>query len=101
MLPTTFSHMLNPNPSLATLPPGVDARTMSIISRIYVGSIHFELTEEHIRAVFSRFGHIRDISLQLDPLSGRHKGFCFIEFDVPEAAQMAQLAMNGADLGGR
>ncbi|KAI9591937.1 hypothetical protein BDF19DRAFT_453539, partial [Syncephalis fuscata] len=85
-----FNSALNPNPSLAALPLGVDARTMSIISRIYVGSIHFELAEEHIRAV-----------LQLDPLSGRHKGFCFIEFDVPEAAHMAQNLMNGAELGGR
>ncbi|KAI8057058.1 hypothetical protein BDF22DRAFT_641921 [Syncephalis plumigaleata] len=96
-----FNGALNPNPALISLPSGVDARTMSIISRIYVGSIHFELTEEHIRAVFSQFGYIRDVSLQLDPVSGRHKGFCFIEFDVPEAAHMAQTSMNGAELGGR
>ncbi|RKP27395.1 hypothetical protein SYNPS1DRAFT_26954, partial [Syncephalis pseudoplumigaleata] len=96
-----FNGALNPNPALTALPPGVDARTMSIISRIYVGSIHFELTEEHLRAVFSQFGYPRDISLQLDPVTGRHKGFCFIEFDVPEAAQMAQASMNGAELGGR
>ena len=34
-------------------------------------------------------------------LLGRHKGFCFLEYDIPEAAQLALEQMNNAMLGGR
>ena len=32
---------------------------------------------------------------------GRHKGFCFLEYEIPEAAQLALEQMNNAILGGR
>jgi len=36
-----------------------------------------------------------------DSVTGHHKGFAFLEFEVPEAAQLAQDAMNGKLMGGR
>ncbi|KAJ2549268.1 hypothetical protein GGH95_006276 [Coemansia sp. RSA 1836] len=36
-----------------------------------------------------------------DPATGRHKGFGFVEYDVPEAATLAMEAMNGMMVGGR
>ncbi|KAJ1805257.1 hypothetical protein LPJ56_005415, partial [Coemansia sp. RSA 2599] len=79
----------------------MDARTLSVISRIYVGSINFELTEEHIHQVFSEFGAVRSVSMSKDPATGRHKGFGFVEYEVPEAAALALETMNGTMLGGR
>jgi poly(U)-binding-splicing factor PUF60 len=76
-------------------------RNYCTLSRIYVGSIHFELTEEPVRIVFSQFGAIKNISMSTDPVTKKHKGFCFIEFDTPEAAALATQIMNGADFGGR
>ncbi|RUS16786.1 hypothetical protein BC937DRAFT_90813 [Endogone sp. FLAS-F59071] len=92
------SLLLSANPLLAT---GIDLRPLSVLSRIYVGSINFELNEAHIKAVFGQFGSIKSVSMSVDPATGKHKGFCFIEFETPEAAAMALDAMNGADLGGR
>ncbi|KAJ2783202.1 hypothetical protein GGI15_002666 [Coemansia interrupta] len=86
------------NPGLLA---GVDARALSIMSRLYVGSINFELTDEHIHQVFSEFGPVRSVSMSKDPASGRHKGYGFVEFEVPEAAALALEAMNGTVLGGR
>ncbi|KAJ1884182.1 hypothetical protein LPJ71_009807, partial [Coemansia sp. S17] len=43
------------NPGLLA---GVDVRNLSVMSRLYVGSINFELTEEHIQRVFSEFGSV-------------------------------------------
>ncbi|KAK9764436.1 hypothetical protein K7432_008058, partial [Basidiobolus ranarum] len=86
------------NPKLNT---GTDLRTISVLSRIYVGSIYFELSQEHIRAVFSQFGYVKNISMSVNPLTGKHKGFCFIEFETPEAANLALETMNGTELSGR
>ncbi|OLY83300.1 Poly(U)-binding-splicing factor PUF60 [Smittium mucronatum] len=86
------------NPGLMA---GMDVRSLSLLSRIYVGSINFEITEQHIRKVFTEFGFIKHISMSSDPLTGRHKGFGFVEYDVPESANMALEAMDGTMLGGR
>ncbi|RKP06188.1 hypothetical protein THASP1DRAFT_31995 [Thamnocephalis sphaerospora] len=89
------------NPALREFPRGIDTRIHMILSRIYVGSINFELTETHLRSAFSQFGVVRTVSMQMDAATGRHKGFCFVEFEVPEAAEMALSRMNGTELGGR
>ncbi|KAI9502003.1 hypothetical protein BX070DRAFT_35335 [Coemansia spiralis] len=86
------------NPGLLS---GLDPRNVSVMSRLYVGSINFELTDEHIHRVFSEFGPVRSVSMSKDPVSGRHKGFGFVEYDVPEAATLAMEVMNGTILGGR
>ncbi|GBC00242.1 hypothetical protein RclHR1_00380010 [Rhizophagus clarus] len=90
--------LLSSNPGLAS---GIDPRSLSVLSRIYVGSINFELTEQHLRVVFGQFGAIKSVSMSLDTLTGKHKGFCFIEFETPEGASLALESMNGAELGGR
>ncbi|KAJ2034444.1 hypothetical protein IW146_005837 [Coemansia sp. RSA 922] len=86
------------NPGLLA---GVDVRNLSVMSRLYVGSINFELTEEHIQRVFSEFGSVSSVSMAKDPATGRHKGFGFVEYDVPEAATLAMDVMNGMMVGGR
>ncbi|KAJ2473354.1 hypothetical protein IWW56_005999 [Coemansia sp. RSA 2131] len=92
-------------PAASTVNPGlrsgVDARTLSVLSRVYVGSINFELTEEHMRRVFGEFGSVCSVSMARDTATGRHKGFGFVEFDVPEAAALAMDSMDGTMLGGR
>ncbi|KNC97463.1 uncharacterized protein SPPG_07380 [Spizellomyces punctatus DAOM BR117] len=88
-------------PNAASLAAGVEARSIAVMSRIYVGSINFELTEQHIKAVFNQFGYVKSVSMTIDPATGKHKGFCFVEYEVPEAAELALDLMNGAELGGR
>ncbi|KAI7857719.1 hypothetical protein BDC45DRAFT_500505 [Circinella umbellata] len=80
---------------------GVDIRTLSVLARIYIGSINFELTEAHIRTAFQQFGTIKTISMSMNPVTMRHKGFCFLEYETPEAASLAVDTLNGADFGGR
>eukprot|EP00760_Papus_ankaliazontas_P015154 PhM_4_TR16375/c0_g1_i1/m.77392 len=58
--------------------------------RIYVGSIHFEATETALRDVFQQYvGPVKFLSLQPDPTTGHHRGFCFIEFYSPEHVEKA------------
>lgn len=36
-----------------------------------------------------------------DPITQKHKGFAFVEYEIPEGAQLALEQMNGAMMGGR
>lgn len=36
-----------------------------------------------------------------DPVTQKHKGFAFVEYEIPEGAQLALEQMNGAMMGGR
>lgn len=76
-------------------------RALALMCRIYIGSINFELNEESIRASFIPFGPIKMIDLSWDSATGRHKGFAFVEYELPEAAQLALEQMNNVMMGGR
>lgn len=76
-------------------------QALILMCRVYVGSISFELREETIRAKFDPFGAIKSINMSWDPVTLKHKGFAFVEYELPEAAQLALEHMNGIQLGGR
>lgn len=46
--------------------------------RLYVGNIHFSITEEDIRTVFEPFGELEFAQLQKDE-TGRSKGYGFVQ----------------------
>uniref|UniRef100_A0A0K0FKT3 Poly(U)-binding-splicing factor PUF60 (inferred by orthology to a human protein) n=1 Tax=Strongyloides venezuelensis TaxID=75913 RepID=A0A0K0FKT3_STRVS len=77
------------------------AQALSLMARVYIGSISFEVREEQIKETFSAFGPIKSINMSWDAITGHHKGFAFLEFEVPEAAILAQETMNGRIMGGR
>ena len=72
-----------------------------LMCRVYVGSINFEVKEDTIKQAFLPFGPIRSISMSWDPITQKHKGFAFVEYEVPEAAQLALEQMNGVIISGR
>ena len=72
-----------------------------LMCRIYVGSINFEVREEQLRQMFSPFGPIKTVSMSWDPLTQKHKGFAFIDYETPEAAQLSLDQMNGQFLSNR
>ncbi|VDP98003.1 unnamed protein product [Trichobilharzia regenti] len=77
------------------------AQTLSLLNRIYVGSISYDLREDAIKKVFSPFGLVRSVNLSWDSLNLKHKGFAFVEFEHPEAAFLASQSTNSISLGGR
>ncbi|KAL2914456.1 hypothetical protein HK105_206023 [Polyrhizophydium stewartii] len=68
---------------------GLDPKVLSGLSRVYVGSIPFDRNEEQMRMAFSPFGAVKSVSMTYDPATGRHKGFCFVEFETPEATVLS------------
>uniref|UniRef100_A0A8C7W2K2 RNA binding motif protein 39b n=1 Tax=Oncorhynchus mykiss TaxID=8022 RepID=A0A8C7W2K2_ONCMY len=69
--------------------------------RLYVGSLHFNITEDMLRGVFEPFGRIESIQLMNDSETGRSKGYGFISFADAECAKKALEQLNGFELAGR
>ncbi|KAF8982975.1 hypothetical protein BGZ46_000255 [Entomortierella lignicola] len=94
----TISSVTEPEPSLAVANLVEQRKSLC---RVYVGSISFEATEDDVRQKLSRFGDIKELVLKVDPATGKHRGFCFVEYDLPEAAILAVQASESVDVGGR
>uniref|UniRef100_A0A4W4EYM8 RRM domain-containing protein n=1 Tax=Electrophorus electricus TaxID=8005 RepID=A0A4W4EYM8_ELEEL len=69
--------------------------------RLYVGSLHFNITEDMLRGIFEPFGRIDSIQLMMDSETGRSKGYGFITFADAECAKKALEQLNGFELAGR
>lgn len=80
------------------LPPGVSGHHGGIL---YVGSLHFNLTEADIKQVFEPFGELEFVDLHKDPMTGRSKGYAFVQYKKAEDAKMALEQMDGFELAGR
>ncbi|KHJ40094.1 hypothetical protein D918_09853 [Trichuris suis] len=69
--------------------------------KLYVGSLHFNITEEMLRGIFEPFGKIESVQLLKDPESGRSRGYGFITFHNADDAKKAMEQLNGFELAGR
>ncbi|KAK3704981.1 Phosphatidylinositol-3-phosphatase SAC1 [Vermiconidia calcicola] len=68
--------------------------------RLYVGNIHFSITEDDLKNVFEPFGELEFVQLQKEE-QGRSKGYGFVQFIDPTQAKEALEKMNGFELAGR
>lgn len=69
--------------------------------KLYVGNIAFSVTEEKLKELFSRHGSVVSVRIITDKISGRSRGFGFVEMGSGGEAQRAVAALNGADFEGR
>jgi RNA recognition motif-containing protein len=70
-------------------------------NKLYVGNLSFDMTDEELRDAFSEFGEIVSAVVVKDRISGRSRGFGFVEFSNEESAQNAKGAMNDKEIKGR
>jgi len=68
--------------------------------RLYVGNVHFSVSEDDLRHVFESYGNVEYVSLQRDD-TGRSRGYGFVQYSDPKCAKEALDKMNGFDLAGR
>jgi len=95
LMQQTMSHQQNQTKSLQK------QQAVTVMCKIYVGCINYDTREDAIKQAFIPFGPIRSISMSWDPLTQKHKGFAFVEYEKPEAAQLALEQMNGILISGR
>ena len=70
-------------------------------SKLYVGNIAFEVTEQDLQTLFNGIGGVQSVKLISDAYTGRSRGFGFVELDSAEAAEKAIGQFNGYALKGR
>lgn len=67
---------------------------------IYVGNLSPKTTETDLRQAFETFGEVDTAKIIKDNVTGRSRGFGFVEMPNQEQAQAAIAGLNGHDLGG-
>jgi len=67
---------------------------------IYVGNLPFSTTEEEIRELFSQHGNVQSVKLIVDRVTGKSRGFGFVDMDQ-EGVSAAIDALNGHSIEGR
>ena len=69
--------------------------------KIYVGNLPYQLTRDELKDLFQQHGEVTDVHIITDKLTGRSKGFGFIEMPADSDAQAAIQKLNGFDFKGR
>jgi len=70
-------------------------------TRLYVGSLSYNTTEDALRDMFSQAGTVVSATIITDKYSGRSKGFGFVDMSSEEEAEKAIEMFNGQELDGR
>jgi RNA recognition motif-containing protein len=71
-------------------------------TRLFVGNLSFNTTEDTLRSVFAETGMtVNEIKMVTDRETGRPRGFAFVEMADQASATKAMDALNGRELDGR
>ena len=68
---------------------------------IYVGNLAYSTNDESLRSAFAAYGEVASARVVSDRMTGRSKGFGFVEMPDRAQAQAAIDALNGQELDGR
>ena len=68
---------------------------------IYCGNLPYNVVEEDLREIFEEYGDVASVKIINDKLTGRSKGFGFVEMDDDNEARKAIEELNNAELSGR
>ncbi len=68
---------------------------------IYVGNLPYSITEDSLRSLFEQFGAVTSTKIVVDQISGRSKGFAFVDMPEDEEGEAAIEKLNGHELDGR
>ncbi|OGT46127.1 MAG: hypothetical protein A3E82_00475 [Gammaproteobacteria bacterium RIFCSPHIGHO2_12_FULL_38_11] len=70
-------------------------------SKIYVGNLSYNTTEDELRDLFSQYGSVAEVKLIIDFSTGRSKGFAFVSYASSQDCENAVEKVNGYQMGGR
>ena len=69
--------------------------------KLFVGNLPYETMEQDLETLFTQAGQVETVSVVRDRVTGRARGFAFVEMATDEAAQKAITDLHGHQLGGR
>jgi RNA recognition motif-containing protein len=70
-------------------------------TKLYVGNLAFQTTSEELQQLFAQAGTVASASVVEDRMTGRSRGFAFVEMSTKEEATAAIEQLNGKEVGGR
>ena len=70
------------------------------MTKLYVGNLSFDTTEDSLRALFTQHGTVESAKIVSDRDTGRPRGFGFVEMPNADASRAMQ-ALNGKEFEGR
>ncbi len=70
-------------------------------TKLYVGNLSFNTTENELQELFSQAGTVQEVSLMQDKFTGKSRGFAFVTMSSEEDAQNAISKLNGQTVEGR
>jgi cold-inducible RNA-binding protein len=69
--------------------------------KLYVGNLPFETTENDLQDLFEQHGQVNEVTLMMDRMTGKSRGFAFVTMNDKAQADAAMAALNGKELAGR
>ena len=70
-------------------------------NKLFVGNISWDASDEDLKQMFAAHGEVTSARIVTDKMTGKSRGFGFVEMATDEQAQAAIAALDGADLAGR
>ena len=70
-------------------------------TKLFVGGLSYETTEATLKETFAQAGTVESATIIIDKMSGRSKGFGFVEMSTEDEAKKAVEMFNGKELDGR
>jgi RNA-binding protein 23/39 len=82
--------------------PFIDKNGKQVESqKVYVGGLDPTVTDEHLLAIFSQFGQLDKVNMQIDPATNISRGYAFLSYRDPKDANLAIQTMAGQVIAGR
>jgi len=70
-------------------------------NRIYVGNMNYATTEDEMRDLFAQYGEVKRVTIVTDKVTGRPRGFAFVEMASDDQAAAAIAGLNNTQFAGR
>jgi RNA recognition motif-containing protein len=70
-------------------------------NRLFVGNLSYQTMENDLQDYFSQAGVVTSVNLMLDKVTGKSRGFAFVEFSSAEEANKAVEEFHGKEFQGR
>ncbi|PIR85253.1 RNA-binding protein [Candidatus Kaiserbacteria bacterium CG10_big_fil_rev_8_21_14_0_10_45_20] len=69
--------------------------------KLFVGNVPYSITEDQLKEIFSEAGTVESVAIITDKMTGRPRGFVFVEMSSDEEAAKAVEILNGKEVEGR
>ncbi|MGD9393892.1 MAG: RNA-binding protein [Dehalococcoidia bacterium] len=63
--------------------------------KLYVGNLSYDVSEDELTAEFGSYGNVESVAIPTDRVSGRPRGFAFVEMASKSEAEAAITGLNG------